>query len=349
MKIFAKRKKKSTSSSETTAKRTVHKSDPIVEELLKKDPSEWNAKERRMVKRYRERKAEESSGTNDPAEQTEKLVNKEEEASGAAMQAEKQDEDGTTDHGDEDNDSDNTNDDDGDDDDSSAADSEDGLESSNSSQSNRDASPSDSVGQKGSEQVAELAEAITEETANESTKQEVTTDDKVDKEHKVWKLLEQLNSKQKRTLTRKLDRLGRSVLAEVEKEAMQVLGTLEENSSGQESSKRTQEGGNKAEPEQVDDTAPKKKKRRKEVDWSSLPPEERLRREEQRRLQKEAEERRARGEDITPGHKHPLNSARRRANRRKPKWKKSTAGFKNEHNSSGYMFRKTGGEQQVMT
>ena len=80
---------------------------------------------------------------------------------------------------------------------------------------------------------------------------------------------------------------------------------------------------------------------------STLPPEERLRREEQRRLQKEAAERRARGEHVTPGHKRPLNSERRRANRRKPKWKKSNPEFKNEHHSSGYMVRKHGGEQEV--
>lgn len=69
MKIFATRKKrKSSSSSATTTKRTVNKSDPIAEELLKKDSSEWNAKERRMIKRYRDRNVNESSveGTDIP-------------------------------------------------------------------------------------------------------------------------------------------------------------------------------------------------------------------------------------------------------------------------------------------
>ena len=46
-----------------------------------------------------------------------------------------------------------------------------------------------------------------------------------------------------------------------------------------------------------------------------MPPEERARREKQREMQKEAAERRASGEVLT---RHPLNSERRRANRRKP-------------------------------
>ena len=55
--------------------------------------------------------------------------------------------------------------------------------------------------------------------------------------------------------------------------------------------------------------------------------------EEQRRKQKEAAQRRARG-DKKDGHRHPLNSERRRANRRKPKWKKDLKAT-NEHNASG--------------
>jgi hypothetical protein len=87
-------------------------------------------------------------------------------------------------------------------------------------------------------------------------------------------------------------------------------------------------------------TASKKKKAK---DLSHLPPEEIARREKQRQLQIEAAERRARGEDTNNGHKHPLNSERRRANRRKPARKSQVAnkgGAKREFNSVGYMMRK---------
>ena len=90
------------------------------------------------------------------------------------------------------------------------------------------------------------------------------------------------------------------------------------------------------------------KKQKKGADWSSLPADERLRREEQRTKQQEAAERRARGEaNIAPGHKRPLNSERRRANRRKPKWvNKSPVGVKQEHNSSGFGHRKLVQQEQ---
>jgi hypothetical protein len=64
MKIFAKRKRKTVDleGPSTEAKnekavvdRVLFQSDKLVEELLKKDPTTWNAKERRMVKRYQDR------------------------------------------------------------------------------------------------------------------------------------------------------------------------------------------------------------------------------------------------------------------------------------------------------
>jgi hypothetical protein len=69
---------------------------------------------------------------------------------------------------------------------------------------------------------------------------------------------------------------------------------------------------------------------KKKQNWSHLPDEERVRREKQRQMQKEAAERRAmnlraaaegsNGIDCNSNSKrHPLNSERRRANRRKPK------------------------------
>jgi len=89
---------------------------------------------------------------------------------------------------------------------------------------------------------------------------------------------------------------------------------------------------------------PKRKSSKKKTkDLSHLPPEEIARREQQRKMQIEAAERRARGEDLNHGHKHPLNSERRRANRRKPARKSQgngRGGMKGEFNSVGYQMRK---------
>jgi len=100
-------------------------------------------------------------------------------------------------------------------------------------------------------------------------------------------------------------------------------------------------------------SAPPQKKGRKSVN-STLSKEEADRREEQRRKQKEAAERRAAGQDaMGPGFKHPLNSERRRANRRKPgkagkiararKEKREQSIEKKSSNHTGYMIRKGGG------
>ena len=84
----------------------------------------------------------------------------------------------------------------------------------------------------------------------------------------------------------------------------------EENGGGEENSKTVENEGSNGN----DDKRPKKK--RKWKDLSHLPPEERERREKQRLMQIEAATRRANGEVDTT--RHPLNSERRRANRRKP-------------------------------
>eukprot|EP00547_Thalassionema_nitzschioides_P008680 CAMPEP_0194229992 /NCGR_PEP_ID=MMETSP0156-20130528/44179_1 /TAXON_ID=33649 /ORGANISM="Thalassionema nitzschioides, Strain L26-B" /LENGTH=433 /DNA_ID=CAMNT_0038962561 /DNA_START=38 /DNA_END=1336 /DNA_ORIENTATION=+ len=124
-------------------------------------------------------------------------------------------------------------------------------------------------------------------------------------EQKVRKLLDKLNSKSKRKLTRQLEREGSASLKSIYDEASRLIQELKESSIIEDKE------GDKS----------KKRKRSKSADWSSLPAEERLRREEQRRSQKEAAERRAReGDQPNKKYKHPLNSERRRANRRKPKW-----------------------------
>ena len=146
-------------------------------------------------------------------------------------------------------------------------------------------------------------------------------------------MLDKLNSKQRRTLVRALERKEKD-LETVRSEAKSLLGL----DSGKES-KTTETSA---------ESPPKKRKRSQSADTSRLPPEERLRREEQRRLQKEAAEARANGTTGTASmkkkHKHPLNSERRRANRRKPKWEAGRPAI-NEHDSSGYHMRKIKGAE----
>ena len=90
-----------------------------------------------------------------------------------------------------------------------------------------------------------------------------------------------------------------------------------------------------------------KGKKRKWKDFSKLPPEERERREKQRMMQQEAVARRESGEEILT--RHPLNSERRRANRRKPGRAGKIAQLKKEqkakqqnvrdYNAGGYVMR----------
>ncbi|KAG7368714.1 hypothetical protein IV203_031457 [Nitzschia inconspicua] len=324
MKIFAKRRKR-TSTSSTPEPRTTNKSDPIVEELLKKNPSEWNAKERRMVKRYQERKAEEGNGMSTEGligENTEKL------SGGGAATIDKQvpvDSDTTSNERKDEAGNDNKHDTD---------------------ESSSHISNSDSEGEGSKDEESKLQTVDNPPGGDAPSKEGDKADnDKVHPDHPIWNILNQLNSKQKRTLSRRLERDGNPVLQAVEAEAKQFLGA----ENNEVASKHTGPNETSIQTTSENNLAPPQKKRKKQIDWSSLTPEERLRREEQRRRQTEAAERRALGGDTTaPGHRRPLNSARRRANRRKPKWKKASHSLdtKNEHNSSGYQFRKHVGEHQ---
>jgi hypothetical protein len=331
MKIFAKRKRKAAPAGATAKERDTFASDPVVEELLSKDPKEWNSKERRMIQRYQLRKDESLEASSDVVDEPEESVEKGNESVEEEIQK------------------------------------EDGNSSNNDNGSVDDESSSDDQNEEPSEKVADTAQpaATTEkddatgEDAAASAKwsDEPTTfdekvedneDGKIDPEHEVYKLLDKLNSKMKRTLSRKLDRQGATVLDEVHNEAKKIL---DENADEQESKKRDSEA---LETKLENEEKQSNKKRKKEGDLSHLSAEERLRREDQRRKQQEAVERRAKGEDKTPGYKHALNSERRRANKRKPKWKNGTSssssssrsvpivknGQKTEHNYSGYNHRK---------
>lgn len=319
----------------TPTARTTFASDPVVEELLTKDPTEWNAKQKRLVKRYQQRKAESGEGSDAQKEQQEAPVKEESRPEEMAeesveQEADEKSEDEKVSKKESD-------------DDSSSSDSDGDSES----ESNSDSDPE--VDGKTDEAAATeretetaareepVAETVVEETQTPPSIAEAETDsDKIDTSHPVFKLLEQLNSKMKRTLSRKLDREGPKALPEVEQEAQKLLGVTDEQS------KKRGAGA-------IDgNDSGKSKKKKTKVDWSALPPEERLRRQEQRKKQQEAVERRETGEETRGPHKHPLNSERRRANRRKPKWKNT---FKREekknHHASGFLVRReTGGPRR---
>lgn len=339
MKIFAKRKKKAASAGanpQTTPERSTFASDPIVEELLKKDPKEWNSKERRMIKRYQDRKNESEqskSGSTGETQSTE-TDEKETAAKSAGKGIGKDNvEVENNESGHDSSESENSSGSDDNDDDSSS----DGV----GKEKPKDKLPVSLAESNARKDLSKQTscERWTDDAEVDDTKDEENIDGTIDPKHEVYKLLDKLNSKMKRTLSRKLEREGATALDEVQSEAAKILGGPSED---KESKKREVESSEK----DSDAAGPSKKKRKKEVDWSNLPPEERLRREEQRKKQIEAAERRVRGEDKTPGYKHPLNSERRRANKRKPKWKNgsSTSGtsppVKNDHDHSGFLHRK---------
>lgn len=168
--------------------------------------------------------------------------------------------------------------------------------------------------------------------------------------------LQTLNSKERRKLLRQLesDETKKELVAKVKEESKKVamqnellekekqdLAILEQKKKKEESKKRKAEVDKKVKEEEeqeeslaadnnncdsnndqvhnhtnADQGISRPKKKRKWKDFSHLPPEERERREKQRLMQMEAAARRANGEVDTT--RHPLNSERRRANRRKP-------------------------------
>ena len=145
-------------------------------------------------------------------------------------------------------------------------------------------------------------------------------------------------------------------LAEAEDEAKKIA---EQNRKEQEEQSKTRKrdvdeekkkNSSDGNADQQDGSTGKKKGKKRKVDWSTLPPGERARREKQREMQQEAKRRREAGEvDET---RHPLNSERRRANRRKPgragkiaalvraERAKKKEGVLASYNASGYMMRK---------
>ena len=304
MKIFAKRKRKAAAAEqydETTKERTIFQSDPVVQELLQQDPSSWNAKQRRMVKRYQERHTYSEKPSN--AVKDDAKIGK-----------------------------------DGEDEDKKDVfqDIDPAVEEPSEVEENQEpveGQPSDCMpvedtkrdkqaggGVDGKKEVTsdtpvEVPKEIGTINSSETLQQSIDPD--------LQKLLDQLNSKQRRRLTRIILKGDNPDMEAIRVEARSLLGLdVQPTDSAEKTPKRTT-------------------KRRKGVDWNTLPPEERMRREEQRRLQKEAAERKASGE-INTKYSHPLNSERRRANRRKPKHaarNKKTAPW-DDHNESGFHMRR---------
>jgi len=182
--------------------------------------------------------------------------------------------------------------------------------------------------------------------------------------------MKDFNSKERRRLLRQLkassDTTISSFVKKVEIESQRIaeenrIFEIDNHGKKQSKSKRKREhnenksggiheenaeGGHKHDENENIDCREKKKK-----EWFDLPPEERERREQQRQRQIEVARQRAAGEiDMS---RHPLNSERRRANRRKPgrmgkiaamvrakKERKKDQRELAQFNANGYMMRK---------
>lgn len=287
MKLFAKRKRHTTVVNDVEI---AHPSplpsgmspDPALEEILKLDPSTWNAKQRRMIKRYQDRSGE--------------LKNLHVKINNMAMQQ--------IQHPD----------------------------------------ASDGHLSKDSNEIETTRTDLTRETQGTTKHPQgeslVHKENSADTVPDLQALLNRLSSKPKRKLVRQLER-GVDP-NEVRSEAQLLLEQADKQSASPEA--KPADDVRPSFESDPDNDALNFKKRKTNADSSELPPEERMRREEQRRLQKEAAERRATGE--LNSHRHPLNSERRRANKRKPKFKKKPQSF-NEHDSSGFRMRRSQQSQQL--
>lgn len=301
MKIFAKRTR-TVVDPETAEKLRKEKAaqkerdaDKAVEELLKLDPSTLNSKQRRLVKRYKERIINPNEPQLDEERNevsTEASRPDQEESKSASIETGKPVEQAEDDAG----------------------------SSSGSSESDSISDSDDDAMDVPGNDTVEAKDK--DESANAPAKDNGGLDDDT-----VKKLLEKVNSKQRRKLMRRLEREGSNVLNEIHEEALNLLKESEKSVP----SEMTLE----SKPQQEKEQTVSGKKRKK--DWGDLTPEERLRREEQRRMQQEAAARRAK--DPNAAKRHPLNSERRRANRRKPKWERKRP-VENEHNLSGYHMRR---------
>lgn len=302
MKLFGKKKKSVVSTPKSDCAQQ-NRSDPVVEELLKKDPSTWNTKQRRLVRRFLDRQdkyddedaqeppdppnedQETGSGTIGDVPKITNTVNPSEggytEVEANTVSQKALSESSCSDASSS----------------SSASDDDGKLEASNSKSEDEDEQPKDDCDEKKNNSSVKRS--------MDETNEKLAAGDAMAIDQDLQTNLDKLNSKQRRTLVREFQRTGD--LGKLQTQTEKLLNQSETT---------TQE-------------PPKKKRRREKIDCNSLPREERLRREEQRRKQDAAAKARAlsavevtNDKASSKKHKHPLNSERRRANRRKPKWLK---------------------------
>ena len=173
-----------------------------------------------------------------------------------------------------------------------------------------------------------------------------------EKVQEVANQLKGLNSKERRKLLRQLaSQYDEAFLQQVTDASKKIAEENEAKQVQEQEKSATADSGagsgkRKAGEMTGADAKGGKKKSAKLKDLSHLPPDERARREKQREMQQEAAQRRAAGDVLT---RHPLNSERRRANRRKPGRAGKIAQMKKEtkerhqgtssFNASGYTMR----------
>jgi len=310
MKIFGKRKRPSASED---ASKSVGDESPCFEakssnlEVLKQDPSSWNAKQRRLVRRLQQRTSlgnikknfDKDSADGALGVDCHSEVNEEMKESGVEQEIVQE------------------------------VPSTDRLQS----------------------VIAESIPTIAMQLNTAEDNQQVSESPKI-----LEDLVSQLSSKMRRKLMRQYERSG-----DLDATLSEVRNLLSSSTSSSGIDSKTNESAFektfavRSENVSSDPSPSSLKRRDKSVDWSSLPPEERLRREDQRRRQKEAAEQRlqmtALGVDAMKEKlfRHPLNSERRRANRRKPKHTSHKGAFKekesslkgNEHDTSGFLMRQS--------
>ena len=211
---------------------------------------------------------------------------------------------------------------------------------------------------KDAKQMSNTRDAEKEDTTNTNEATKITTDAPTTNEEKVsadnpdikdiLAKLDGLNSKERRKYLRQLKSssggaIDESVIAAAQEQAKKVAERNEKEAANAPTPVKKKSAEKAPDTEQ---SKPKKKRRKKgpPVDESTLPPEERKRREEQRRMQKEAASRREAG--LVDPNRHPLNSERRRANRRKPSQamliaqaKKEKMAEKGRFNAVGFQMR----------
>ena len=314
MKIFGKKRKPG--SGPAAVSRQDAAADAIVLKLLadKPDPASRNAKERRLVKRYEER------------QQQQQVESKEDAASKSGAESETRETDDIVENAEK-------SESDDDDDDEQEEEEEEEEEAEDEEQADKE-DDDDSEEKEVEEAHEQLNESIPTETP-EPVSVEPTNDDDASPNtatlpDETLALLNQIPSKQRRKLVRQWER-REATAQQVHEQANMIV-----NPKGTADNKHAADAST---------DQPKAKRRKKTIDESLLSPEERLRRQEQRRLQQEAKEKREKGLLVEDAKRHPLNSERRRANRRKPKWEKKPVvggvSYKSEHASSGYNIRKT--------